>query len=203
MSFPIFTVILGIVAGLVQFSGYVYYIKKINVGRVKPNTASWSIWAFGAILDTTSYIFVTGDWVKNILPVACALSAIVIFFYCLYYAHFGRPIRFEWSLVALDFVAVLIWWYYSSAIYANLFLVSTEVISFIPIIRHTWKDPMVEDALPWFVWTAAYSLLAIVVLLRWEKWEDLAYPAVFAVLHVIIAVLALDKRVPRTLRFAG
>ena len=196
-----FSIALGVTAGLLQLIGYFYYVKKINIGRVKPNTASWSIWAFGAVLESTSYIFATGDWVKNILPIACALSAVFIFLYCLRYGHFNWPTRFEWSLVVLDCIAILIWWYYSSAVYANLYLVLTAVISFIPIIWHVWKDPMVEDALPWFVWTGAYSVLAVVVLLRWEKWEDLVYPAVFAVLHVIIAVLALDRRVPRTLKF--
>lgn len=201
MSFPVFSITLGVIAGLLQVVGYFFYVKKINIGRVRPNTASWSIWAFGAVLESTSYIFATGDWVKNILPIACALSAVFIFLYCLYYGHFSKITRFEWFLVVLDCIAIFIWWYYSSAVYANLYLVLTAVISFIPIIWHVWKDTMAEDALPWFVWTGAYTLLAVVVFLRWEKWEDLVYPAVFALLHLIIGVLALDRRVPRTLKF--
>lgn len=203
MSFPVFTVSLGIFAGLLQVIGYLFYVKKINVGRVRPNTASWSIWAFGAVLESSSYVFVTGDWVKNILPIACAVSAVAIFLYCLRKGHFKRPTNFEWSLVLLDSVAIFIWWWYSSAVYANLFLVITAVISFVPILAHVWHDPMAEDSNPWFVWTSAYAVLALVVILRWEKWEDLVYPLVFVILHIFVAVLALDKRIPNTLRFSS
>ena len=201
MNFLIFTSSLGIFAGILQVIGYVFYIKKINIGRVKPNTASWSIWAFGAVLESSSYVFATGDWVKNILPVACAISAVVIFVYCLRHGHFEKPTRFEWFIVLLDCVAIFIWWWYSSAVYANLYLVLTAVISFIPIFLHVWHDPMVEDAKPWYIWTLAYSLLAVVVILRWEKWEDLVYPVIFVILHIIVAILSIDRRVPGTLRF--
>jgi len=203
MIFNSLSITLGVMAGLVQIFGYLLYIKKINIGRVKPNTASWSIWAFGAVLESSSYIFVTGDWVKNLLPIACAVSAILIFLYCLRNGHFVKPTRFEWSLVFLDCMAIFIWWWYSSAVYANLFLVFIAVVSFIPIIVHAWRDPMVEDATPWFIWTFAYTLLAIVVVVRWEKWEDLVYPLVFIVLHVIVAILALDRRVAGKLKFSN
>jgi len=202
MDFLAISPALGIVAGIVQVSGYIFYTKKINVGRIRPNTASWSIWAFGAVLESTSYVYVTGDWVKNVLPIACAVSAIFMFLYCLRYGYFGRPSYLEWFLVYLDCFAIFLWWWYDSAIYANLFLVLTAVISFIPIIIHVWKDQMAEDSLPWFTWTTAYALLGLVVILRWEKWEDLVYPAVFLILHLVVAVLALDRRKPGQLAFS-
>ena len=195
-------VLLGILAGIVQVAGYWWYFKKINIGRIKPNTASWSIWAFGAVLESISYVFATGDWVKNILPIACAISAVILFFYCLHYGHFKRLTNFEWFLVVFNCSAILIWWWTTSAVYTNLFLVFIAVISFIPIILHVWKDPMVEDARPWFMWTGAYTLLTLVVILRWEKWEDLVYPAVFMVLHLVVGTLALDRRIPKTLKFS-
>lgn len=195
------TIALGIFAGLLQIAGYVSYFKKIGIGRVKPNAASWGIWAFGAVLESSSYVFATGDWVKNILPIACSASAVVLFFICLYRGHFEKLTKFEWFISTLDCFAILIWWHYESAVYANLFLVLTAVISFVPIIAGVWKDPMVEDSYPWFLWTIAYSVLALVVILRWEKWEDIVYPGIFIILHVAVAVLALDKRVPKTLQF--
>ncbi len=201
MYSPALTIVLGIMAGLLQLIGYVSYVKKINIGRVVPNTASWSIWAFGAVLESSSYALATGDWVKNILPVVCAASAIAIFFYCLRLGHFHRLSRFEWFLVLIDCAAIFIWWWYGSAIYANLFLVLTAFISFVPIVAHAWRDPMVEDSLPWFIWTVAYATLSVVVLLRWEKWEDLVYPLVFVVLHLMVAVLSLDNRVPKSWNF--
>ena len=195
MNLLVFTTALGIASGFLQVLGYWEYVKKLNLGKIRPNTASWSIWAFGAILESSSYIFATGDWVKNILPTTCAICAILIFLYCLRQGHFERLTKFEWFLVIMDSIAIFIWWY-SSAVYVNIFLVITAAISFIPIFKHVWVDPKAEDALPWYIWTAAYTLLGTVVILRWEKWEDLVYPIMFATLHLIVAMLALDSRIP-------
>lgn len=196
MSFflPLFSIVTGVFSGITQLGGYVLYVKKINLGRVKPNTASWAIWAFGSLLESVTYIYTTNDWVKNILPVICALSAIALFVYCAHFGHFQKPSIFDFFLVCLDCVAIFLWWYYSSASYANLALVVTAIISFIPITIGVWDNPKSEHALPWFVWTIAYSMLTVVVLTRWEKWEDLIYPLVFAILHFIVAVLSVDKR---------
>lgn len=196
-----FSIFLGVGAGLLQIAGYIFYAKKIKLGRIKPNAASWSIWTFGSILESVSYVAVTGDWVKNLLPITCVLSAIILFFYCLYNGNFGKILNFEWILLAMDFFAIFLWWLFQSAIYANFFLVLTAIISFIPIMRHVWNNPMVEDAIPWYLWTAAYCILAVVIIFRWEKWEDLVYPITFAILHIIIAILALDNRIPKTLKF--
>jgi hypothetical protein len=193
------SIFLGAVGGVLQIGGYILYAKKITAGRVKPNAASWGIWTFGAALETASYIGVTGDWVKNILPIICALSAIIFFFYCLHRGYFGKVDNFEKIIVVLDIFAIFIWWLFESAVYANFLLIATAIISFIPIIRHVWKDPMVEDTRPWLLWTTAYTILLVVVILRYEKWEDLVYPIVFIPLHLIVGILALDSRAKKRL----
>ena len=194
VSVPIFSIALGVLASLLQISGYFDYFKKIGLGRIKPNAASWSIWAFGAVLESSSYVFVTGDWVKNLLPIACALCAVALFLICLKRGHFEPITRFEWALIVADCIAIFVWWWFESATYANFLLILTAIISFVPIIFHAWKDPTVEHAQPWFLWTIAYAVLGVVVSLRWEKWEDLVYPGIFFILHLIVAILALDSR---------
>ena len=107
----------------------------------------------------------------------------------------------EGFLLILYVIAVIIWWWYRSALYAHLILVSAAIIAFFPIIINTWNDPMVEDAAPWYIWTVAYVLLFLVVVLRWEKWVDAIYPVVSIFLSILVAVLALDRRIPKTMRF--
>lgn len=192
MPFFISTLILSISASLLQIYGYWVYFARIRQKRIKPNAASWSIWAFGAVLESVSYVFVTGDWVKNLLPIACALSAVSLFLYCFKYGHFEKISRLDWILVVSDLVIIVIWWLTQSSVFANILLVITAFVSFIPIIQTTWINPRAENAPPWFFWTGAYLLLTILVLFRWEKWEDIVYPLTFAVLHVLIGILALD-----------
>jgi len=194
------SVILGLIASGVQIIGYIIYSKKISIGRIRPNTASWSIWAFGAVLESYSYIALTNDWVKNILPAACAVSVVWLFVFCVRRGHFDKPTKFEIVIVLMDCAAILVWWVYGSALYANLLLILMAIVSFVPLMIGVWFNPTIEDALPWYLWSVAYAVLVIVVILRWEKWEDLIYPIVFFVLHLIVGILSTDTRIAGRLK---
>lgn len=185
-------VALAITSGLLQLGGYLIYGRKVFNGEIRPNTASWGIWAFGAVLESASYIALTGDLLKNILPITCAISVIIFFVICLRKGKFQRLDRFEKFIVAADIITITIWWLTQSAFYANALAILTAFISFIPIIRHAWKKPNDESALPWFVWTLAYTAQAGVVLLDWTSWEEMLYPGLFMALHFLVAILAID-----------
>lgn len=189
-----FVVFLAVLSGFLQLGGYFSYGREILSGRIKPNTASWSIWTFGALLESSSYIILTGDLLKNILPAVCAICAIILFLFCLVRGRFKPLDRFEKIIVVADILTIIVWWFSRSAFYANSLAILTAFISFIPILRHAWRDPRHEDATPWFIWTAAYTSQLLVVLARWEKWEDLFYPALFIILHLAVALLAMDVR---------
>ncbi|OHB03660.1 MAG: hypothetical protein A2920_03065 [Candidatus Zambryskibacteria bacterium RIFCSPLOWO2_01_FULL_43_17] len=184
----------GTLSGVLQLSGYVEYFKKVFSGHIKPNSASWGIWAFGAALESISYIYVSDDWIKNILPIVCALSAIAFFIASTYKGHFSRPTKFEWGLIITDFIIIIVWFLTSSPFVANTLLIVTAIISFIPIYINTWKNPIAEHALPWLLWSLAYAMMLIAVFIRWEKWEDMLYPVTFLVLHILMFLFALDYR---------
>jgi hypothetical protein len=192
--------VISVLASFFQIFGYLVYIRKITDGVIRPNAASWSIWTFGAVLESYSYIVVTGDWVKNLLPVTCTVLAIVLFIFCLSRGHFFRPTKLEFGIVVMDCIAILVWWYFSSALYANLLLIVTAIVSFLPIMHNTFVDPESENATPWFLWTVAYGLLGLVVLIRWEKWEDLIYPLAFFLLHLIVGIMSVDRKKPKFVR---
>lgn len=191
----IFTpIIISVLASLLHIFAYFDYIKRVASAKIKPNSASWAVWALGSVLEAVTYLQVTGDWQKNLLPVVCSLSAIGIFLFSLIRGHFTRPTTFEWLIIILDCTALLVWWAYDSVVYANMFLIFTAVISFVPITYSVWRNPETENAFPWWLWSIAYVLLSVVVIIRWEKWEDVIYPLVFLILHLVIACLAIDSR---------
>lgn len=181
-------------SGIVQLIGYIVYAKHVVFGSIRPNAASWSVWAFGAVIESVSYIYLTNDILKNVLPMACAVSAVLMFVMCLFRGHFSKISRFEASIVATDIAITIVWAFTGSPLIANILLVVTAVVSFIPIIMSVYKDPRYELAAPWFIWTTAYVLQSAVVIARFEKYEDLIYPLVFAALHIVVAFLALDFR---------
>ncbi len=191
------SVIISVFAGILQLFGYLVYNRKILSGEIVPNAGSWLIWALGGVATTVSYIFVSDDWVKDILPVVCASSGIVIFIFCLAKGRFERIDLVDWMIISFD-IAITIYWYLSKeTLVANMLYMASEVTSFIPIFRYVWKNPLSEEATPWILWSVAYFLMGITVLMRYEKWEDLFYPVVLFILSMGVAVLSSDYLVTR------
>ncbi len=186
------SLIISILAGTLQLLGYFTYNRMALSGKIVPNTASWLIWAMGGVLTTASYIFVSGDWVKNVLPIVCSMSAILIYIFCLVKGRFQKIDSFEWIVITLD-ICITIYWYLSKEPFiTNVLYVLSAFPSFIPIIRYVWRNPLSENAVPWMLWSFAYFLMTMTVIMRYEKWQDLFYPVALFFLHVIVAILSSD-----------
>jgi hypothetical protein len=168
----------GILAGATQLWGYYLYNKHVT----RPNATSWAIWSFSALLDLASYFFITGDWMKNILPATCALASIYIFTKALYKKRLERPDRKDVALLGTDLTITGIW-SVTNAVVANLLFQISAVISFIPLVRAIRKGKTDERESPWMVWTTAYALMLVSIAVNLTTWVELAYPIVHMIIH--------------------
>lgn len=184
------SVLLGLLAAGTQLWGYGSYVKRVE----KPNTASWSIWTIGAFLDLASYFEMTHDWVKNILPVVCALACMGVFAYALVRKRFKRLSRLDWVFVALDGLITVWWLMNKDATHANLLYQASTLASFVPIISGVLRSTEDERPRPWLIWSAAYALFLLSVALRHPRVEELAYPCVNLVCHAVMYGTVSYKR---------
>jgi hypothetical protein len=184
---------LGIIIAITQLAGYYYYYISVKNG-VRPNTTSWTIWTFGNILEILSYVYLTGDWVKNLLPIACGVASIFLYAHCLAYGKFSRLKKEDYILIISDMIATALWYFTTSPLVGNLAYQVSTVISFIPIIREVYDENENETPLPWAIWSGAYFMSIVLVILRWEKWGDLVYPVVYFVLSLLVLILILIYR---------
>ncbi len=188
------TLQLGIAAGVLQLVAFGIYNKQIFQGTSVPNTATWTLWAFLTVLNASSYAVMTADVAKYILPVASALATIGTFGYSLFAGKFKRMDPWDWLVLAIGMIAGVVWWWYQSATYANLIVIVAVAIAFIPLYRGVWKNPTLEKPLPWYVWTMAYAVVTVVVVLRWKgQYEDLVYPVSMFFLHLAVGLMTLRK----------
>lgn len=170
--------LLGIIAGLLQLPSCYLYNKYILQGTIRPSIVSWGIWALLTILSTTTYHYLTNDVIISILPLTISLAIIITFLCILYRENFSLTYD-HWNVATLiiGFISIVIWYALQSATYANLILQIASCIAYIPTYRNVKQHPHYEPLLPWILWTIAYVLGGIVVLLRWtEQYEALVYP---------------------------
>lgn len=193
MDIVTISIVLGFMAGATQLLGYWVYNKGAGESI---NTGSWSIWAFGGIIDLVSYFAITGDWVVNILPAACALAAIGTFCYAIVHKRLSWPDRSDQLFMGVDGVITVVWIFTSavSAVLANLLYQVSTILSFMPLYRGLISGKEKERPLPWLIWTLAYSFLAVSVSLRLQRWEELAYPVSNIMVHFIVVLIVIRKR---------
>jgi len=186
--------IIGIGAALTHTIAYLDYNKDVLKGTRKPNGSTWAIWSAIAILSASSYFVIVGDWAKSILSLTNIALCILTFIIALWLKCFERPDKAERVALVLGLVAVGVWWWYQSALYANLIIQFAMAVDFIPTLRLIWNKPRSERPRPWLIWTFGYVLLVITITLRWRgQWYDLVYPVNCIVFHLAVALLAIIR----------
>ncbi len=184
--------ILATIAGLLHSVGYIQYARKIITGTSRPNLASWSLWVALAMLNGVSYFIMSGDVVKSLLSLVSSLGCVMVWIIALRLGRFSRLDRIDWVAMIIGVVAIIAWWKLRSATIANLLLQSCFLISIVPTYRSVWKNPHGEQLSPWLLWTIAYALATLVVVLRYQgHGADLAYPMISLVSTAGVAALTL------------
>jgi hypothetical protein len=153
------------------------------------------MWGFGSFLTLISFHSVAKDWVKELLPFVCVVACFATCVVCVCKKRIERPDSWDIFIVFLDLLVIGFWVISSrytskSAEYTNLLFQLDTAISFIPMIRGVWNNPSSEDTKPWAVWTVAYAVMFFTVILRFEKWWDLAYPVTYFILHATVWLIA-------------
>jgi len=183
--------VLGIAAGVVHVIAYLDYNLDVIKGKRKPNGPTWAIWSSLALVSASSYFAITGDLAKSILSLTNVGLCIATFLIAFLLKRFGRPSKSDYIALLLGFSAVAIWYYFQSAIYANLIVQLAMIIGFIPTLQLVLREPRAERARPWLIWVFGYLLLTTTIILRWRgQWYDLVYPINCIIFHSAVVVFA-------------
>lgn len=188
------SVILAVIACCISITAFATYNLRARRKENTPNIASWTIWAFLALLNFTSYGFMSDDLVKTLFPTIGSLLCIFTFVVAVVTGERRQLDGFERVALCLGVVAGLMWWQLHSATYANMAVQLGGAIGFVPTYRGIIKNPRKERSLSWWLWTNGFLVSAIVVLLRWQgQYQDLAYPVTMTIAHAGVAVLCSRK----------
>jgi hypothetical protein len=198
-------VLLAILAAVLQAVGYMLYARLFLNRQIRPNAASSFMFAYGtALLVLLEY----GDgagWVVLALPATCAALSVGIALLCLRKGATDSVDKVEATAFSADVWLTVMWaaiafGYGAVSPFSTGFLLAgnvTTLTAFFPVLRSTWRNPEREQPGPWLVWTAAYSVLAVVTFLADQGRHPalLVYPLLSVALHGSIAVMALRGRV--------
>jgi len=178
---------LAIASGLMLVVAYVVYNWGMFAGRTKPNTTTWAIWAMIVILSTSSYTIASGDWWMAAIALVNFVLCIGTFVVAVMKGRFKEVDRADLVALGLGILAAVIWAIFRSATSANLIVQVAILIGFVPTWRGVWRGTVKERSLPWWLWSSAYTLALVVVIMRWNgQWVALIYPLNCIWLHASV-----------------
>jgi SET domain len=201
--------ILGSFAAVAQVVAYVGYLRLFLAGKIKPNAASWLMFAYGTAVMVVLEWQSSAHWFELALPIACASMSVVVAVLCLrknatYAIDNAEKMTFGADVVltiAYVISAVLI---RGHTKFVVLFVVAgniTTFTSFAPLVISTRKEAEREQPLSWALWTVAYGLLLASTIAAdgLSSPELLLYPGTCVLLHGLVAWSSLSPKIQTSL----
>lgn len=185
-----YSLILEMVAVLLNSIGYFLYFMQIRSGKSNPNFTSWSIWAFLCILNFFSFREISQNFILSLQFFSDAIGCIFIFSYTLMLKKFDHPKNKEIVTLFLGIISIFFWWQFKSAEFANLIICFAFIISFLPTTEGINKNPLIEYPTSWYFCGSSYLLTMInIIILKDEKIErELVPNFVLFILHIWVAI---------------
>ena len=181
--------LIGLIAGIIQAAGYVYYGYYVFKNTINPNTGSWLIWSYGNAIVCINYILLGGNLsFSDSLPVVCSILCVISGILFIFFKKIKKPKTYEVLILFVD-ITITIYWYVTKENITTFILLQISVfISFVPIIREVLTDPSSERKKPWIIWSIAYGILFLSQITELDL--KAIYPLNYMLLHTVIAVIA-------------
>jgi hypothetical protein len=184
-------VLLGIIAIILTFVGFIPYIHSILKGVTKPHVFSWVIWGI-----TTVIVFFAqyadeggaGTWCTGISGVT------TIFIAALAYTKKAdiTITKSDWFFFIISLLTVPFWYITANPLWAVVILTTVDTIAFIPTFRKGYVKPFEEQLLLYYV-MAIRNFVAVAALEHYSL-TTLLFPVVIAITCVIFIVVITFRR---------
>lgn len=185
------TVFLSVSGALLQGIAFGIYLRQVRFGSSVPNPASWTVWAFLAVLNALTFWKASGDVLATMTFFTGGVMCTAVFAYSLYAGKFAKLDIQAKVVLGIGLIACLVWWLLQDASYANVIVAFGFAVSSWPTIRGVWHDSRTEKSLPWFIWMGAFTLTLVNVLVRWEgRYIALLMPIECIIIHGVVAIKA-------------
>lgn len=139
--------IIGILAVVLTFVGYIPYIRDTIKGKTKPHIYSWFTWTFVTFIIFALQVLGNGG-AGTYATLATAILSLIILLLGLKNDHKDITV-FDTITFVISLVATFMWVIAKQPVVSIVLLVAINTLSCIPTIRKSWKDPYSETLFTW------------------------------------------------------
>lgn len=184
--------LIGIIAVILTFAGYIPYIRDTIRGKTKPHIYTWFVWGFVTAIAFGLQLQAHAG------PGAYVTLAAAIVCFAIYLLGLKRP-KAERDITTADtifllasFAALGLWLLAKQPVVSVILLSSIDMLGFIPTIRKSWKKPHQETLSSYATNTFRFAL-AIIALSHYTIVTSL-YPVTWIFANGLFSIFLIIRR---------
>lgn len=182
--------VVGVIAVLLTFVGYVPYLRDTIGGKTKPHVYSWFLWG---LVTAIAFALQISDnaGVGSLVTLAAAIVCFIIFLFGL---KIGKKdiTRSDTIFLILALVAIVVWVFAKQPIVSVIIVSAVDMLAFAPTIRKSWNKPYSETLISYEVNTFRFAL-AIFALERYTIITSL-YPITWILANGLFSIMLVMRR---------
>lgn len=183
--------LLGGLAVAIGLFGYVFYVRGILQGKVKPHAFTWFVW--GLLTTIAFFAQITqgggaGAWVTGVTALCSFGFALV---------GLGASSRVfiaksDWVFFILALLTIPIWYFSGNPLWSVILITVTDAVAFAPTFRKAFFNTETENG-----WTYALSGLKFVIslfALGSFTWTTALYPASLVLANLAFVIMLVWRK---------
>ena|SRR3989344_5291221 len=183
--------VVGGIAVALGLFGYVFYVRGISQGKVKPHAFSWFVW--GLLTAIAFFAQITegggaGAWVTGVTALCSFCFALV---------GLGASSRVliaksDWIFFIGALLTIPIWYFSGNPLWSVIIITIIDAVAFAPTFRKAFLNPETENG-----WTYTLSGLKFVVALfalESFTWTTALYPASLVIANLIFVAMLVWRK---------
>ncbi len=177
----------GIIAGIIQVSAVVPYVRDMLHGTTRPNIVSWALWTLVQLIVIAAVLSVGTSWSVIILFAMTFNTGLITILGLLGYGY-KQYSWVDWSCLALAILAIVLWQITNQPLFALVLLIFADIVIAIPTVAKTYRDPFSETSSSWLLIAIAAALSVISA--KEFIASNIIFQAYLVVINLFICLLA-------------
>ncbi len=182
--------IIGAIAVILTFVGYVPYFRDILKNKTKPHAFSWFIWGVIAAIIYALQVSAgagPGSWVT--------LGLVVITF-SIFFLSLKSGVNYIKRVDIITLVLALstlpIWLIVKQPLISVIILSAIDILGFIPTVRKSWQNPY-SETLSFYVITTLRHALSLFAISEYNLITSL-FPATWVIMNALFSFMLMIRR---------
>lgn len=142
--------VLGILAVIIGLAGYVFYIRGIIQGKVKPHAFTWTVWGLLTGIAFVAQVVEEGGpgaWVTGVTAVMSFIFAAV----GLEKTSRQYISRSDWLFFVSAIIAIPVWYLTGNPLWSVIIVTIIDALAFVPTFRKAYHYPQTENTWTYFL----------------------------------------------------